>query len=152
MLERSAPVFRLLCLALAGLLIYQATRIAFPRERSISSALVPITLAAPSTNAPSKTLPPEVAARIEKIRQSEVLGQIVRPLPMALLGIAGPDVILRAPNGQTGLLRVGEELGGVKLLKIGTNRVLIQFENKTNELTLFAGFGSESLLSKETPK
>ena len=45
---------------------------------------------------------------------------------MALLGIAGKDVFLRAPNGQTGLIREGEELGGVKLLRIGMNRVLIE--------------------------
>jgi hypothetical protein len=71
---------------------------------------------------------------------------------MALLGIAGRDVILRAPNGQTGLLRAGEELGGVRLLRIGTNRVLIEHEAQQKELTLFSGFGSETLLGKETPK
>ena len=58
------------------------------------------------------------------------------------------NVILRAPNGQTGLLREGEELGGVKLLRIGTNRVLVEHEQQQKELTVFSGFGSETLLPK----
>jgi hypothetical protein len=94
------------------------------------------------------TLPPVVQARVDRIVQSEVLGPVMRPLPMALLGIAGKDVFFRAPNGQTGLLREGEELGGVKLLRIGTNRVLIELEGHTNELSLFSGFGSETLMPK----
>ena len=67
---------------------------------------------------------------------------------MALLGIAGKDAFLRAPNGQTGLLREGEELGEIKLLRIGTNRVVIEHEHQQKELTLFLGFGSETLLPK----
>ncbi len=73
---------------------------------------------------------------------------IVRPLPMALLGIAGKDVFLRAPNGQTGLLREGEELGGVKLVRIGTNRVVVEHEQQQKELMVFSGFGSDTLLPK----
>ena len=76
----------------------------------------------------------------------------MRPLPMALLGIGDKDVFLRAPNGQTGLLKEGDELGGVKLLLIGTNRVLIEHEGQQKELTVFAGFGSETLLPKEKEK
>jgi hypothetical protein len=68
---------------------------------------------------------------------------------MALLGIAGQDAFLRAPNGQTGLVKEGEELGGVKLLRIGTNRVLIELEGQQKELSVFSGFGSESLLPKQ---
>jgi hypothetical protein len=93
-------------------------------------------------------LPPAVQARVDKITQSEILGAVVRPLPMALLGIAGKDVFLRAPNGQTGLIREGEELGGVKLIRVGMNRVLIELEQQQQELTLFSGFGSETLLPK----
>ena len=93
-------------------------------------------------------LPPAVQTRVERITQSEILGPVMRPLPMALLGIGGKDVFLRAPNGQTGLIREGEELGGVKLLKIGTNRVLIEHEGRQQELMLFSGFGSETLLPK----
>jgi hypothetical protein len=94
------------------------------------------------------TLPPAIQARVERITQSEILGPVMRPLPMALLGIAGKDAFIRAPSGQTGLLREGEELGGVKLLQIGTNRVLIELEGQTKELSVFSGFGSETLLPK----
>jgi hypothetical protein len=95
------------------------------------------------------TLPPVIQARVERITQSEILGPVMRPLPMALLGIAGKDAFIRAPSGQTGLLREGEELGGVKLLQIGTNRVLIELEGQTKELSVFSGFGSETLMPKE---
>ncbi|MEO8428208.1 MAG: hypothetical protein ABI651_13945 [Verrucomicrobiota bacterium] len=92
------------------------------------------------------SLPPAIQARVDRITQSEILGPVMRPLPMALLGIAGKDAFIRAPGGQTGLLREGEELGGVKLLRIGTNRVLIELEGQTKELSVFSGFGSETLL------
>ncbi len=104
--------------------------------------------------APATNLPPAISARIDRITQSEVLGPVIRPLPMALLGIAGRDAFLRAPNGQTGLLKEGEELAGVKLLRIGINRVLIEHEGQQKELSVFSGFGSETLLpkQKENPK
>ncbi|MDB6110099.1 MAG: hypothetical protein JWR69_1849 [Pedosphaera sp.] len=94
-------------------------------------------------------LPPVIQARVERIIQSEILGAIVRPQPMALLGIAGSNVFLRAPSGQTGLLKEGEELGGVKLLRIGINRALVEQDGQPKELTIFSGFGSETLLPKQ---
>ncbi len=99
-------------------------------------------------------LPPAMQARVDRIIDSEILAPVIRPLPMALLGIAGKDVFLRAPNGQTGLVKEGGELGGVKLLRIGINRVLVEQDGQKKELTIFSGFGSESLLpkEKETPK
>jgi hypothetical protein len=97
-------------------------------------------------------LSPAVQARIEKIVQSEILGAIVRPLPMALLGVAGRDAFIRAPNGQTGLVREGEEFGGLKLLRIDINRVLVEHEGQQKELTLFQGLGSETLLPRGDKK
>ncbi len=67
---------------------------------------------------------------------------------MALLGIAGRDAFLRTPSGQTQLLREGAEADGIRLLRIGTNRVLIEQAGQKVELTIFAGFGGESLLPK----
>jgi hypothetical protein len=87
--------------------------------------------------------------RVERIVQSEVMGMIPRPQPMALLGIAGKDVLIRAPNGQTGLVREGEEFGGVKVLRIGPNRVLVEHEQQKKELMIFSGLGGDSLLPKE---
>ena len=92
------------------------------------------------------TLPDGVRGRIEKIRDSEILGPVPRPVPMGLIGIAGPDVFLRAPGGMTGVIRIGEQLGGVKLISIGANRVVVEHEGQKKELSIFAGFGSEPLL------
>lgn len=111
-----------------------------------------LALGGPGPTAVAADLPAEVRARLDRVYESELLGPVVRPPPMALLGIAGKDVFLRAPNGQTGLLREGEELGGVKLLRIGTNRVLVEHEGRQQELTLFAGLGSEPLLPKPKEK
>jgi hypothetical protein len=93
-------------------------------------------------------LPPEIQKRVDKISESEILGQVMHPLPMALLGLAGNAAILRTPSGQTGLVKEGDELGGVKLLRIAINRVLVEEDGQKKELTIFNGFGSESLLPK----
>lgn len=95
-----------------------------------------------------KALPASLQARVDKITQSEILAPIIRPPPMALLGIAGRDAFLRTPSGQTQILREGVELDGVRLLRIGTNRVLIEHAGEKKELMIFAGFGGESLLPK----
>jgi hypothetical protein len=127
-----------------------------PRTESPKSAtnLPPVMSARIDRLTPATNLSPAISARIDRVTQSEILGPIIRPLPMALLGIAGQDAFLRAPNGQTGLLKEGEELGGIKLIRIGTNRVLIEHEGQQKELSVFSGFGSESLLpkQKENPK
>jgi hypothetical protein len=101
---------------------------------------------------PQTPLPPEIQARVDRIVESEMLAPVMHPMPMALLGIAGQSAFLRAPNGQTGLIKEGEELGGIKLLEIGINRVIVQEEGEKKELTIFNGFGSESLLSKPQDK
>jgi hypothetical protein len=156
MRERLNSIFRIVCVVLAGVVLFQVSRLIARRNAfaqiSIGSAGFTPTETQTGTNKPAATAPPEITARIEKIKETQVLGQIIRPPPMALIGIAGPDVLLRAPNGQTGMIREGEELGGAKLLQIGVNRVLVLHEGKTNELTLFGGFGSESLLGKEKSK
>lgn len=169
MLERFNPALKIVCLALGLLVVYQVTRLAAQRDplQELEISVTPIlstdstppamkketntTLpkAGPGRGQPQPDLPPGVQARVDRIVQSEILGQIIRPLPMALLGIAGKDAFVRAPNGQTGLMREGDELGGLKLLRIGTNRVLVEHEQQQRELTIFAGFGSEPLIGKE---
>jgi hypothetical protein len=94
-------------------------------------------------------LPPVVDARVNAVFKSEIFGPIPRPLPMELQGIIGADAILRGTNGQTKLVSVGEVVGGVKLLKIGINRAIVEVDGKEKELTLHSGYGSESLLTKE---
>ncbi len=102
----------------------------------------------PGMAAPGPGLPSEQQRRVDRIVQSGLLGPIIRPPPMALIGIAGDRVLFRAPNGQTGLIKEGEELGGVRLVRIGTNRVLVVEDGQEKELSVFGGFGGESLLLK----
>jgi hypothetical protein len=175
MLEKLNPVFKLVCLALGVLVILQVSAIA--RRKSPLANFTPPTYPAPAPEAKAETqpkptnsappsmpgrgtpprmgrpspaadLPAPVKARVDRIVESEILGQVMRRMPMALLGIAGREVFLRAPNGQTGMIHEGEELGGVKLIKVGINRVLVEQDGQPKELTVFSGFGSESLLPK----
>lgn len=94
------------------------------------------------------SLDPALQARVDVILKSEMFGPVPKPPPMALMGIAGSHAMLRTDNGQTGLIAVGETLGDTKLLRIGTNRVLVEKDGEEKELTLFSGYGSESLLKK----
>ncbi len=91
----------------------------------------------------------EVQARMDAITESGFLAPVVHPLPMGLLGIAGNCAFLRDPNGQTGLVKEGDSLGALKLLRIGINRVLVDYDGKTEELTIFNGYGSDSLLAQK---
>jgi hypothetical protein len=91
-------------------------------------------------------VPPEIKDRVERVTQSEILGQVMHPLPMGLLGIAGDTAFLRSPDGQTGNVKEGEKVGAIKLLRIGINRVLIEQDGEKKELTMFEGLGGESLL------
>jgi hypothetical protein len=95
-------------------------------------------------------LPPEVQARVDRVTESEILAPINHPMPMALLGIAGNMAFLRSPSGQTGLVKEGDNLGEIKLLRIGTNRVLVEQDGQPKELMIFSGLGGESLVSKPT--
>jgi hypothetical protein len=162
MIERLQSSFMFLSLGLALLLVYQvASLITRPSPHpqaqplSLNTSPQPQTVPVSSNPHPSR-LPAEIPAAVrqqaERIRDSEIFGPVQRPLPMALLGIAGPDVFLRGPNGQTGLLREGGQLGGIKLVRVGVNRVLVEHEGELKELTIFEGLGSEALLPKEQEK
>jgi hypothetical protein len=96
------------------------------------------------------TVTPVIQASIDRITDSEIFGPVFHPLPMALMGIAGDVAFLRSPDGQTGLVKEGDELGSIKLIKIGTNRVLIEEDGQKQELTIFDGFGGQTLLDKST--
>ena len=71
---------------------------------------------------------------------------------LLLLGIAGDYVFLQTPAGKQGAARIGEPFGGVKVLKMDVNRVLVEFQSKKQELTIFGGVGSSSLLPKSEVK
>ena len=94
-------------------------------------------------------LPHETQARVDAIINSEVFGAIMR-VPMTLNGIAAQVAFIQATNGQIASGKVGDTVGGVKLLNIGVNRVLIEEDGEKKELTLFNGIGGESLMPKPT--
>jgi len=95
-------------------------------------------------------LPPEIQARVDRVVESEILAPINHPMPMALLGVAGKSALIRSPSGQTGMIKEGEDLGEIKLLRIGINRVLVEQDGQPKELMIFSGLGGESLLPKPT--
>ena len=126
-------------------------------SRATNAAVIPTTsgatnIAASSKAPPKVTEPPVITNRIEQIKNTEIFGAAPKPPPMALLGIIGMEAIIRADNGQTGLVKEGDVFAGVKVLRLGTNRVLVEHEGEKKELTVFAGFGSETLMpsGKET--
>ncbi len=92
------------------------------------------------------SLPPEITQRSEKLEKSGIFGRTPKPPPMALIGIADPYAILQTPDGQTGKVKQGETLRGVKVLRVGANRVLVEHEGNTSELSIFSGIGSTSLM------
>ena len=94
-------------------------------------------------------LPADIKARINKIYDSEILAQAMHPMPTGLLGIAGDVAFLRAASGQTGLVKEGDALGDVKLLRIGVNRVLVEESGQKKELMIFDGYGGQSLMPQE---
>ena len=96
-------------------------------------------------------LPPAMQSRISRIVDSEMLGPVMHPLPMGLLGIAGEFAFLRSANGQTGLVKEGDSLDDLKLLRIGVNRVLVEQGGQKKELMIFSGYGGDSLLPTNTP-
>lgn len=99
---------------------------------------------------PKDDLPKAVKAQVDKVVQSGILAPYMPPMPAALLGIADDEAFLRAGNGQTGVLKEGGELGGLKLLRIGVNRVLIEENGEKKELMVFGGAGGESLMAAPT--
>src|SRR5262249_51703122 len=107
-----------------------------PPSKVAANAQPPQMPGMPGMPAKPRELSPEIQARVDRITDSEILGPVMRPMPMALLGIAGNVAFLRAPNGQTGLVKEGDDLGGLKLIRIGINRVLIEQEGQKKELMI----------------
>lgn len=120
-----------------------------PKRRGAAGARMPMMMGMNGQGAPAPELPAEIKARVNKIYDSEILAQAMHPLPMALQGIAGDVAFLRTASGQTGLVKAGDSLGDLKLLRIGINRVLVEENGQKKELTIFDGYGSTSLMPEE---
>ncbi len=152
MVKLARPLLAPICWVLGALVVYELWRLIHP----VGQALAPFRPGPvefhTSMQKTARSPLLDIEQRVDRIKSSQILGlePARQPITPALLGIAGHDAFLRAPNGQTGLVRESEEFGGMRLLCIGTNRVLILYQGKTNELTVFDGFGSESLLSEKS--
>lgn len=123
---------------------------ASPKKHARNGSDLPPGMVAGMPGGKSPKLKPEIQARVDRVVESEIFGPVMHPMPMALLGIAGNQAFLRSPSGQTGLVKEGEDLGEIKLLRIGVNRVLVEQNGEKKELMMFAGLGSDSLLTKST--
>jgi len=115
-----------------------------PRNPAAMAAMI----GGPAGRKPASPLSPEIQARVDRVYESEIFAPVMHPMPMALLGVAGNAAFLRAPSGQTGMVKEGDSLGDIKLLQVGINRVLVEQDGKKQELMIFAGLGGESLLTK----
>ncbi|HVR73579.1 MAG TPA: hypothetical protein VMT52_04580 [Planctomycetota bacterium] len=81
------------------------------------------------------------------IETSGIFGlQPKKEVPIALLGIVGKYAIIQGLDGKKDLVSEGGRLGNITLLRIGTNRVVIEHQGKQQEMTLFSGLGSSPLL------
>jgi hypothetical protein len=97
-------------------------------------------------------LAPAIKARVSRITESELLAPVFHPMPAGLLGIAGNVAFLRSDDGQTGLVKEGDNLSNMKLLRIGVNRVLVEQDGEKKELMIFDGYGGESLMPTKQEK
>lgn len=172
--NRADYVFKTVCVLLAALVLVQVVRlfrIPDPLETLDWPSLAVLaveTNVPPATTRRESNTPPTMAPggmnerfpaglasnvqdQINVILQSEILGSLPRPQPLLLLGIAGEHALLQTPTGQSGLAAEGETLGGIKVIQIGTNRVLVEVEGRPQELILFPGLPGESLLPNTQP-
>ena len=91
-------------------------------------------------------LPDSFQGQQNTIRNAQTLGQIPRKQPPSLQAVLG-DVAIISISGQTVPIKLEEEKNGVKLLEIAANRALILYQGKTNEITMFSGIGSDSIMN-----
>lgn len=145
--DRISLLLKLTAATLAALCLLQISRLSdsIPPLQSVQlpnlSILSTNTTTATNTppDNPNTQIPTNVQNEIQIIQASQILGRLPQPQPIMLLGIAGQYAFLQTPSGASGLAAQGEEVGGVKVLSIGTNQVSIQFNNETQNLVLFPG-------------
>ena len=161
MSDRWTSILKLATLLLSCLVLWQGSELfgtsdrAVDLEADLSSLALEIARAekpfvGDSTNAPKPI--PDHFVELAKAGAFGLKPAAKTPPPPAepsLGGIAGSVAFIKMPSGMTRAFAVGDEHDGLRLTKVGVNRVLIEKEEKTRELTVFSGFGSESLLSND---
>ncbi len=141
--DRISLLLKLCTAALAALCLLQISQLpnsTNPLE-SIQLPNLSILSTHTNTNPPHQPAPISTNAQneIQTIQASQILGRLPQPQPIMLLGIAGQYAFLQTPYGASGLAAQGEEIGGVKVLQIGTNQITIQHNSETQNLVLFPG-------------
>lgn len=91
----------------------------------------------------------EVKVAVTIIKKSGVFGSPPKPRPSSLIGIAENVAFIQTPSGSVQGIEIGQTIQNVKVIKIDTNRVLIEENGKQRELTIYSGMGSETLIGKE---
>ena len=103
--------------------------------------------------AATKKAPPPVPERYRRLAEISVFGKPPKKKagkPPSLLGVLGEGAILLFPDKKQHFVDVGKTVQKVRLVRVATNRALIEFEGKEIELKLFGGAGSESLINAKT--
>ncbi len=166
-MSRATSLLRIACFGLLALIAAQAVGLVRegdpptdPQPESAAPANLPRANEAtgggapPSAAAAPQTDPPaSLPERFKSIDACGMFGSVpVQKIVPTLIGMAGKYAILQTPDGAIGLVAEGGQQGDVKVIKIDINRALIEFEGKQQELTLFSGLGSSSLLPQEKDK
>lgn len=171
-MSRAAALLRLVCFGLLALIAAQTVGLVREgdpltepspesgplADRSAASEAKgdrsPMHQGAASAAAAQQTDPPaSLPERFKTIDACGMFGKVpVQKIVPTLIGMAGKYAILQTPDGAVGLVAEGGQQGDVKVIKIDINRALIEFEGKQQELTLFSGLGSGSLLPQEKDK
>ena len=104
----------------------------------------------PGKEKPKDTMP-EFPEKYNVIVTSGILGRKPKKKlpPPGFVGVLGKYALLRSPGGKTDLVPEGGEFDGIKVLRIGVNRVLIEYQGKQRELQIFSGMGGSPLMPEE---
>jgi hypothetical protein len=144
------PLLRILSVTLLGVVGFQITYLLAQKDPLAEAPAGAGGLepgAAGGSRAQGGPTAPAFPERYLAIDSSGIFGLAPKKeVQPALLGLAGRYAILLCPDGKTELVAEGGEAGGIKVRKIATNRVLIEYQGKEEELTIFSGLGSGSLL------
>lgn len=155
MLRRYLWALKLVCLLLFALIAAQAFSLVKerdPLEGLSGTAFEAPALAQTKDKAPgpgkeeTKLATAPLPDGYKVIEQSGILGRAPDRPPPVLLGIVGKYALIQTPGGNSGMVVEGGELDGIKVLRIATNRALIEHQGKQQELVIFSGIGSSSLL------
>ncbi len=158
MSERWISAVKLLALLLLCLVLWQTSNL-FGTEQvgerlgeDISALQLLITKAQSPAKEDSDAQPEPLPQSVLDLADSAAFGKKPKPKPPSappdptLIGIAGASAFIKMPSGTVVPLELDGETDGIRLVKIGLNRVLIEQDGKTHELTIFSGLGSDSLL------